>query len=253
MPDPKKFVTELEISYPQHRIESITPHNALQSALESGEEEKAAAFINNKSLVSFVASVGGQNRQDVLNSTLLAQLAANKKFPDETDMLNWYKAYTGVLSQIGWSVQAKDFSVVDTSHKLFEMENVVLDIIGSAVGGSAVAIIAKTLEAFRKLSNTDNRIVAFEKNTHSLQKGSFQLALADETDGVVSLTMAGFAVSSQEKITRILFFKSSKAQTELKVSSMTGTLNIDTYSLVRKGILDKLGQSATDIISSIEI
>lgn len=39
-----------------------------------------------------------------MNSTLLAQLAANKKFDRETDTANWYSEYANVLETVGWVV-----------------------------------------------------------------------------------------------------------------------------------------------------
>jgi hypothetical protein len=133
------------------------------------------------------------------------------------------------------------------------VENVVLDILGASLGGNAMAIITKTIEAFRKLSNADGRLVAFEKNTHTSEKGTFLIASADETNGVVSLSMAGFVVSSTEQIQRILFFKSTKEKTALQVATRTGTLNTDTYGLVRNDILTKLGVTVNEFIADLEI
>lgn len=253
MQDPKKYVSGLELGMPRYAIESIEPFNALESALQSGDEEKLEAYINNRSLISFASAVNGQNRQDVLNSTLLAQLAANKKVPDDSKLEDWYKTYTEVLSQIGWTVQAKEFSVFRTDKGVFEMEAAILDILGAGMSGNYIAIITKTLEALKKLSSTDNKIIAFERNTHSLEKGTFQLALADETNGAVSLRLGGFIVKAKNEIKRILFFKSTKEKTELTFSTMQCTLNNDVYSVVRKTVLDKLSDSASRYIAAIEI
>lgn len=254
MPDPKKYVENLELSFDSDTMPGYSHRAMMRSATESAEGTDPAAYIVNKSLVSFVANVSSQNRMDVLNSTLLAQLAANKKFPNEKDLVEWFRVYTDVLTQVGWVITGKDFVDVTTSKDLFEVENVVLDILTGALGGNAIAIVTKTLEAFRKLSNADSRFVAFEKNTHTSEKGSFLIASADEAaNGVVSLSMAGFVVSSSEKITRILFIKSAKGKTALQVSSRSGTLNSDTYALVRKDILDKLGTKASEFIADLEI
>jgi len=253
MSDPKKFVTEIEISLDSNRMRGFLPSDSMRTAMESADEGNPAAFVVNKSLVSFVANVGSQNRMDVLNSTLLAQLAANKKFPDEKNLVEWFRTYADVLSKIGWVLAGKDFVNVETSKNLFEVENVVLDILGASLGGNAMAIITKTIEAFRKLSNADGRLVAFEKNTHTSEKGTFLIASADETNGVVSLSMAGFVVSSTEQIQRILFFKSTKEKTALQVATRTGTLNTDTYGLVRNDILTKLGITVNEFIADLEI
>src|SRR5947199_6215051 len=67
-----------------------------------------SAAVDAGSLVSFVAGVSEQHRADVLNATLLAQLAANKKFDRELDTRNWYAFYRNVLERVGWVVP--DFS-----------------------------------------------------------------------------------------------------------------------------------------------
>ena len=253
MSDPKRFVAELELSLDSSSMSGFLPPGVRGSALESAADDEPAAYVVNKSLVSFVAGVGSQNRKDVLNSTLLAQLAANKKFPDEKKLVEWFRTYTDVLSKVGWVMTGKDFVNVETSKNLFEVENVVLDIIGASLGGNAMAIVTKTIEAFRKLSDADSRIVAFEKNTHTSEKGTFLIASADETNGVVSLSMAGFVVSSTEQIKRILFIKSTKEKTNLQVATRTGTLNTDTYGLVRNDILVKLGITVNEFIANLEI
>ena len=253
MKDPKKFVSELELSFDDKPMSRLSISDSMLDAKESADAGNPEAYVVNKSLVSFVANVGSQNRMDVLNSTLLAQLHATKKFPDEKNLVEWFRTYTNVLSNVGWVITGKDFVNVETSKGLFEVENVVLDIIGAAIGGSALAIVVKTIEAFRKLSTADSRVVAFEKNTHKNEKGTFLIACADETAGVVSLSMAGFVVSSSEKITRILFIKSTKQKTALQVSTRNGTLAADTYALVRNDIQVKLKLKINEFIAKLEI
>src|SRR5216683_1057876 len=58
--------------------------------------DQPSAYVNAGSVVSFVSGVSSRNQTDVLNTTLLAQLAANKKFDREIDTVNWYKFYRSV-------------------------------------------------------------------------------------------------------------------------------------------------------------
>lgn len=251
--NPKEFVANLELAYPKFAMESLIEVNNLKRAFESGEKQIDEAYFDNKSVISFVSNVSGANRQDVLNSTLIAQLAANKKFPNHDQIIEWYGVYVDVLSNIGWSIQGKDFSHYETTKDLIEIENVIIDIITSAIGGNFIGIITQTLTAIKNLSNTDNKIIAFEKNTHSLNKGSFQVALAVETNGQVSMGLGGFMLSTENVIKQILIYKSSKSSTELDYASMQCTLNTDTYALVRKDIIEKLGEGASKYIAEIEI
>jgi hypothetical protein len=61
-----------------------------------------SAYVAAASVVSFADGVTGQQKEDLLNSTLLAQLGANHRFDREKDTLNWYGAYRTVLWGIGW-------------------------------------------------------------------------------------------------------------------------------------------------------
>jgi len=53
--------------------------------------ETREGFVDTGSVVCFNSNVQLQQRDDVLESTLLAQLAANKKYDRFTDSTEWYK------------------------------------------------------------------------------------------------------------------------------------------------------------------
>lgn len=70
---------------------------------------KGQRYVSDGSLVSFVSSLTGEQKQDVLDSSLLAQLAANKKYDRESDTDKWYKEYTNVMQMLGWVMQGFKF------------------------------------------------------------------------------------------------------------------------------------------------
>lgn len=72
-------------------------------ALEECQSTGRSAYVAAASVVAFADGVGGQQKEDLLNSTLLAQLAANKKHDREKDAINWYRFYRSVLQHLGWS------------------------------------------------------------------------------------------------------------------------------------------------------
>ena len=43
-------------------------------------------------------------QEDVLNSTLFAQLAANQSYDRQTRFMEWYEYYRDILWNIGWDV-----------------------------------------------------------------------------------------------------------------------------------------------------
>ncbi|RYE52861.1 MAG: hypothetical protein EOP48_15555 [Sphingobacteriales bacterium] len=101
----------------------------------------------------------------------------------------------------------------------------------------------KTLEAVKDLADGDGRIVFFEKNTHSLHKGSFQLGVATESNGIVSLSANAFVLSTLTRITKILFFTSTRGEAELRYCLTKASLNVDVFKEYRQQIKDKLGNN----------
>tara|TARA_R110000744_G_scaffold114988_1_gene215057 strand:+ start:9611 stop:10372 length:762 start_codon:yes stop_codon:yes gene_type:complete len=245
--DPKKFIQEIKIKHPDLLVETLST----ESATENVSNTQPEGYINNKSLVSFASTVSSGNRQDVLNSTLIAQLYADHKFTNQEDIVKWYEAYVELLSNVGWSVETAEFSNLNAKGSVFEMQSAILDIIGTAISGSLLGVVMKTLEALKSLSDSDSKLIVFEKNTHSLNKGSFQIALADENNGAVSMTLGVFHLSTSTKIDKIIFFKSGKDKTEVNCRTTTCTLNSEIYSLVRNEILNKLGKNAEKYISKL--
>jgi len=251
--DPKSYVAGLQLAFPEHAYKSLMRGvpAAPETTVDDTNEDKA--YLNNKSIVSFVAGVSPENRQDILDSTLLAQLAAGHLYPNPQDLKLWYEKYTEVLKNIGWTIQENEFSEITTSGSLFEMKSAILSLVSAAFGANYVAIVTKVLDALKSLSDTDSKIVAFEKNTHSAGKGTFQLALVEEVNDSVALHMAGFILSTTSEVKRILFFSSKKETAIVSSNTMASTLNKETYANVRNTVKQKLGDKAQQYIAEIAI
>ena len=221
--------------------------------MENAEEENEDGFVSNKSVIAFTANVKGQNRQDCLNSTLLAQLAADKKYPDPKDFESWYKYYIDVLKKIGWIIQADQIIEFNTDEQMFEMESAILDILGTALTGNQLAVLTKTIEAIKGLAKGSGKLKVFEQNTHTLNKGSFQIGIASEENDQVALTFGGFNLATDTNITQILFFKSSKDESRLKYVSNTCVLNAQVYATIRQKVLQKLGGQIEEVLTDLDI
>jgi hypothetical protein len=246
------FISGLELKEPQEQFKT-KKKRSLTNNFELVAEGKEQIFIADKSIVSFVSQVGNQNRKDVLNSTLFAQMAAHKKFPDEKNLIEWYNTFVNVLSSVGWNIEASEFAKWESSKSILEVENVIIDILTAAFGANYIAIIKNTLESIKKLSDGNNKLNVFEKNTHTLSKGCFQMAIAVEENDTVALQLATFFLTSKNEIQKIIFFKSTKDSTKLEYASKRGTLNTELYSQIRFGVLEKLGTAIKNNIAEIEI
>ena len=71
----------------------------------------------------------GQNREDVLSGTLLAQLAADAVADRTTNTEAWYNKYIEVLLHIGWVIQRFDFQRYQMQGETFAISKALLDIV----------------------------------------------------------------------------------------------------------------------------
>lgn len=246
--DPTKFVRALVLPEvdPSLRLLALP-------ALTLETSGKKAGYVDAGSLVSFVAGLSGQNQADVLNSTLLAQLAANKKFDREADTKNWYQYYRTVLENVGWVLQEFDFTEVTASGDTFTADKVILDVLGAIATGAEAAVVTETMNALKALSDDDGRMVLFSHNAHSLHKGSFQVAVATLSGGVVVMRIGAVYFSSTQSVTRVLWFGFSKSNSSMYKGGQTIDLNEDVYSRVREQIIQKLGDRAQTFVANLDI
>ena len=201
----------------------------------------------------FDGTVSQQSKFDVLNSKLLAQLAATKKFNRETQIINWYKYYRTVLENVGYVVDAFGFSKYNASGRKFTMDRAVIDVLKSLTSNDKLDILKSGINALKALDDGDGRLVLFEKSTHNLERGNFQVSVASEKDGFVSLDLGAFHFKSKKKVKKILWFGSSKSDVSFSAKAQSVTLNPQVYSQVREAIVKKLGKKAKSFIKQIEI
>lgn len=217
------------------------------------DPDKPQGYVDAGSTISFVAGVSPESQDDVLNSTLLAQLAANKKYDREKDTQNWYRFYTDTLGQVGWVIQNFSFMKYQASGSSFLVDKVVLGILGAIASGNEIAIVQQTLNALKSLSNNDNRLVLFDTQSSSQSAGNFQISTANETDGQVAMKLGAFYFSTSQSTTRFLWATFSNSNSSIYQGAQTVTLNGSAYSKVRQQIIDKLGDRARQFVANLDI
>jgi hypothetical protein len=94
MSDKTKFVQDLQLAFPSNIYEH-DHENRFRVTLEAGEST-AQSYLADASIVSFAENVSPAFRQDVLNSVLIAQMAANAAHPDKKDLMKWFDEYLRV-------------------------------------------------------------------------------------------------------------------------------------------------------------
>ncbi len=240
------FLAELDLAEPTREL--LTTSKRVRAEVN---EDDPSGNVAAGSLVSFVAGVSGQNRRDVLNSTLLAQLAASKKYNRYEQADDWYKFYLHVLENIGWSAQGWDFKKYNASGATVTLSKVVLEILAAIATQDELAVITKSIEALKSLDQGDGTLTLFNQQSQKDKRGSFQIGIASEYNEAVALRVGGFHFTSKEYKTNFLFWSFSSSDIELFTGTEELTLNSEVYAMIREKVLEKLGASADDFIDSL--
>jgi len=202
-------------------------------------EDKASGAVVSGSLVAFAPGVSELHQRDVLQSLLLAQLAANVQAERHKDPVTWFKVYRSVLEQTAWVVDA---SAATTRYlprvAKFSATTVVNDTFRQQVTPEELAYVATTVEAYRADLHGASQLV-FECPSHAGGLGNFQVALATEEDGTVSVCIAQISFNAPQHATRLLLEEFTNT-VKFQVGFLVLVQNEEVYATVRSAIATKV-------------
>ena len=226
-------------------------------SLELGDEfpvgvGKNQDYVADGSLASFVKNLTGQQKQDVLNSALLAQLAASKIYDRQNETTKWYDFYKRVLENVGWVIQSFQFKEYQTENSSFKLSEVTLEILGALVEPEAeiMMVVKGTIDA---LSKSKGGIALFDFGSTSGGNSNFQImpCTLDQSQQI-TLALMAFEFHARHYEDDFFFFSWSSQDTKLNYATQTCTLNEDVYSQVREDIIKKLGNRARTFVKNLD-
>jgi hypothetical protein len=209
-----------------------------------------AGFVDAGILLSFVASVPDQKREDALNSILLAQLAADKQYSRFDQPDSWYEFYANTLSNVTWQVIQSHTGHYTPLAGTFTLEEVILDLLKAHVSDEESNLVKGTLKTIEELPDDDTRVEVYGAFSHTLHVVDVQVGVLSLLE---NLWMAGsvFATEQDVKIVPGQEFIASKVIGEIKTIIFNGALYEDLYAGVRDAVIEKLGRKRTELILSL--
>lgn len=194
-----------------------------------------------------------QNKADVLNSTLLAQLAATNKYDRHKEAMKWYEFYRTVLENIGWVAKKFEFKGHTMRNDNFSADEVVFEILKNLVSQDVLGLITATFSGLKDLGEGSSQVKMYEGAASGDHNGNFQAFPIYPDQLGVGMAFAGYELVTTETITRFLWFKFSSKSTKITAAAEAVQLNEQVYATVREAILAKLGKAANDFVDGIEI
>jgi hypothetical protein len=217
-------------------------------------DNTASAQVNAGSLTSFTQNLSGQNKNDVKNSTLFAQLAANVAYDRTKDPINWYKNYVEVLGQIGWNQPAFAFDTYSSGGSTVQMDEAVLGILARIATGDELAMVAATMEGLKSLGSDTKQMKIWDASACNGSNGNFQIFPVDRVpNGDVVMVLTGMQFNATTSHGRFLWWSWSSTSINIQRAADKFVLNESVYETVRAAIVQKLGERAVQLVADIDI
>jgi hypothetical protein len=188
---------------------------------------EAQSLVVGSGLIVAAENVPVQTREDLINCTLFAQLAASGAVPDPKETAQWYTAYFNTLTALGWAQSDTQFQEYRFESKNAEAHKVVMQVIAALLGPQAVALaVVKTaLAALQSMNENSPWITLFDQQSRSEKFARFQVATAQlDSNGLLQTALVGFQLKAKSKLTQVLFFKFSSSETTLKYAAGKATI-----------------------------
>ena len=235
-------------------------HSALAVLGPAGFEAdtgKTQSVLVGSTINSFVKGVSAERRDAINDSSLFAQLVANKQVPNQSDLAAWYSAYFDALTNVGWTLQSRSFSTFEAGSEDADVHEAILTIASGLLGGTAsagYALIKLTLDSLKKLSDNSPWITVFKRESQHEKAARFQISLVNQDAGkdfVVSLMT--FTLEASQTMEQLLFFKYKSMQATLRQFSGDITINDRVLSHVAPLIAKKVDAFSDGYVLGVDL
>lgn len=224
------------------------------------EDAVAKGAVVEGSLVAFAEGVSRQSKEDVMDSFLFATLVANKQFSPDAQGAEWYNKFNEVLSKIGWLSTQWSYARYRGTQARFTMDEVGLEVLGSAVtaaalpGPASLLMLKVARDTIEALKAKQEPLRIFERQTKTHSGGSFRIASCVESeDETLNLAMAAVSFKTGSDVTNVLFWEWQDTEVETWKGEDNLVLNTGLYSLHRELIRQRLSNNAKSAIEEFEI
>ncbi|KAF8955839.1 hypothetical protein BDZ97DRAFT_1764409 [Flammula alnicola] len=217
--------------------------------------EDATASVGSGQATAFVTGISDQNKKDVMNSTLLAQLAASGRYDRLKQTDKWYDFYKSVLEGLGWDVTNFRFDDHSIGNTAISVDAIVVDFlktfmdVRSPSQPEQLELMTRVIAALE--NSKDPSVNIFTSSSANDHEANFQLGVCseDRDKNIMFLNatliwldnikaIGAFAYTTDETITNVLFTKIRSGSASFR--------NVDkqVYAEVRQTVLEKLGTNA---------
>jgi hypothetical protein len=260
VPDPQRarsFLQDLVLPPPPRRRE-----RGAGGEMSDTIAGASRALAVGSQFTEFASDVERSLRKDIINSFLVAQLAANALLAEVSqgpvadgaaDL--WYERYFLVLANSGWDVERAAEQSQDFAGSSAQVHQAILPILTAALGpAAATSTVVATLQSLAAASANRSWLTLFEKESRRASSNQFQVGyVRGAGGGPTRATLASFELDAQQSVTQVLFFRFADTRATLRYATSTLTLNEAVFRQVRDLVEERIRDHFAAFIASIEL
>lgn len=250
------YVTNVMLPHSQreNQLKASIAKTYDESAQVRTNDKNIMAQINAGSICVFNSGLTDQNKQDVSNSILFAQLASDNEFNRFSQSESWCEFFLNVLGNIGWNQSHFSFEKYDKP--TVDWIDIVLDSMKNVATQDEMNLAKIGMESWKNLQSNSQGMMIWNKRT--IQKNPiygnnqiFQIIPFDAvSDGEVEIVIGAVYSQTTGEPDGFLIWREKN---EINSSSTKLTLNEEIYATVRQEIIDKLGGKVKEFIVDLPV
>lgn len=189
----------------------------------------------------FLPGVSDQIIADVNLCKLVMQNAADKLYPHDNQVFEWYKYYVNGLSKLGWVIQSKNMQDITINRTGLTMDQVALEIVAGLIGPNPAAILAGVAQkAIAEVKDNPGAIQIFDKNKKLGYNAKYDIApVWVDGNGMPNMVLNCTSLDARESSRGILFWKSTTKSTAIKSGAVRTYLDSRVFSRLSDSLHDK--------------
>ncbi len=242
---------KLAAAPPRSRARAVTDTPPLE--LKATE---AQSVVVGSGLIAAAENVPQQTREDLVNCTLFAQLAASGAVTDPRRIPEWYDAYFKTLTAIGWAQSDTQFEEYEFQSKTAEAHRAIIKVLTVLLGPQAAALVVvqTALEALQSMNENSPWITLFDRQSKSGKSAKFQVAAAQiDPGGLLQVALVGFELVVKATLTQVLFVKYASNATRLKYAAGKATIYEGALEGQREAIASRLAAYRSAYVAQVAL
>ncbi|MDY7563208.1 hypothetical protein QN382_05460 [Pseudomonas sp. 10B1] len=214
-------------------------------------KEHTRIAIAGNNLVSFVAGMSTQEKEDVLDMLLYADFFASQAYDRRVHWKSWLDYYRNRLVRHGCALKSlivRDPVVITDP---YELDRLTFKVVGAEGSAELAGLVQASFSAIRV---NDYARAFFQRGTGAGRIGSFQIVPCDRTrDGQIRIFLCALQINALEIVDEGWFWNNNTRDLVLRLVGGVYEFSRDNYASSRDQIRTKLIQNSTRFIQDIEL